>query len=101
MQIDLSICDHFKVLPTEERFSSLTIYQKLLLYNKIIDSDNKISSIIKNCFEALKPWLDKDMYFNIKEQEENTRINSNWGKQKTTHKQDISPSQGDDILIEE
>jgi len=57
--------------------------------------------LITSCFNALKPWLDKDMYFDIKEKEENTHINSNWGKKRLPVQNVIEDPTGDNIIIEE
>ena len=62
--------------------------------------------LIKNCFDALKPWLDKDMYFSMKEKEDSTRINANYGKStkyKDTKINDyakLEDNDGDGILID-
>lgn len=76
----MAICSHFKCLPTEDRFRHLSFYQKIFLYDKIIKEKNDSMEMLKNCFEILKPWLDKEMYFSIKEKDENVHVNSDYGK---------------------
>ena len=103
MQLDLAICNNFKCLPTEDRFKDLSLYQKLLLFDKITNEKNETIDLLKNCFEILKPWLDRDMFFNIKDEEKKTRINTNLNK-KHTYRADIDvPKEydGDDIIVEE
>lgn len=64
--------------------------------------------MLKNCFDALKPWLDRDMYFSMKDKEDTTRINSNYGKNKKNkdidskieEKQNNENNDGDGILVE-
>ena len=80
MRIDLAICKHFTCLPTDDRFKNLSFYQKILLYNTIVDDKKDTVSLIKECFSAIQPWLDKDMYFKLKETNENVRVNASPGE---------------------
>lgn len=103
MQLDLAICNNFKCLPTEDRFKDLSLYQKLLLFDKITNEKNETIDLLKNCFEILKPWLDRDMFFNIKEEAKKVRVNTNLGKNNTYTKaiEDTKEYDGDDIILEE
>jgi hypothetical protein len=46
----------------------------------ITEDRNYVGEYIHSVLESLKPWLDKDMYFELKERKENLKINSNYGK---------------------
>ena len=91
MRIDLAICKHFTCLPTDDRFKNLSFYQKILLYNTIVDDKQDTVSLIKECFSALQPWLDKDMFFKLQETTDNARVNSSYGE---------SSLSGDSIEVE-
>lgn len=54
--------------------------------------------MLKNCFEILKPWLDKEMFFSIKEKDENIHVNSNYGKQPVIDV--VDEDDGDGIIID-
>ena len=84
MHLDLAICKHFNCLPTEDRFKELSIHQKILLYDTIIYEKNDNLDLIKSCFDSLKPWLDKDMYFNMEDSKKNTRINTTYKNNKNS-----------------
>jgi len=102
MQIDLSICRFFKCLPTDNKFKDLSIYQKLLLFDLIVEERNDNTELITNCFDALKPWLDKDMFFSMKEEAEKVRVNANYGKGLSGR--DFGGDEemsGDEIIIED
>lgn len=80
IRVELDICKFYKVLPTEERFKNLTWMQKLMLWQGINDDKKEFYSTVEHIIEILKPWLDKDLWFNMQKETENSRENINWNK---------------------
>ena len=78
--MDLALCSHFKVLPTEDRWKNLSFLQKIILYKEITKDKEETSKIINDILESLQPWLDKDLWTNIKEAKTDVKINENWDK---------------------
>ena len=75
----MAICKHFSCLPTDDRFKNLSFYQKIILYNSVVEEKKDTAALIKQCFLALQPWLDKDMYSQINQIKDNARVNSAYG----------------------
>ena len=78
------------------------MYQKVLLYDTVIYEKNDNLELIKHCFDSVKPWLDKDMYFNMKDSKDNTRVNTTYKKSKSSEeftKQIDYIDEGDGIII--
>lgn len=46
----------------------------------INESREELHNLINSVIEVLKPWFDKELWYNMKQQEDNTRQNLNWGK---------------------
>lgn len=74
----MAICSHYKVLPTSDEFKKLSWPQKLVLHQGIVDYNKRNSDTITAIIETLKPWLNTEAYFKIKEQKENQRHNVKW-----------------------
>jgi glycerol-3-phosphate O-acyltransferase len=71
-----------------------------IFYNSVEEEKNKYidrSNLIKNIFEALKPWLDKDLYLQMQEQEENSHENILFEEQTEEY---LEESDGDTITME-
>lgn len=73
------------------------------MFEKIHTSKQEVFDTVKNYFEALKPWLDREMFFSIKDKEDSTKTNANFGK-KNNKVNTTLPSKieddGDGIIIE-
>ena len=80
------------------------MYQKILLYDTVIYEKNDNLDLIKHCFDAVKPWLDKDMYFNAQDSKDNTRVNQSYKQHKNSEeftKTIDYIDEGDGIIIED
>ena len=98
IKIDLKLCNHFKVLPTEQRWKDLSWIHKILLYREIQDDKSESNQLISDVIKHLEPWFDKEMWVAMKESEEETRENTNWGKT-DDDLEDISDETSDDMEI--
>ena len=69
--------DIFKSVGVSYIFSNkpLNILQRQWIQLNINKDRNNSAQLIKNIFEAAKPWLNQELYVKLKEAEENTRTN--------------------------
>jgi hypothetical protein len=55
---------------------TLTELQKRWICANAVEDKKEKHELIVNVIDALKPWLDHEMYFKLKESEKNTRVNA-------------------------
>lgn len=62
MQLDFAIIEHFKVLPTDERFRSLNFFQKLMLSSIIGKKFEEYATIIDQVVKRVTFYINPDVY---------------------------------------
>ena len=58
--------------------NKLNIFQQNWVVFNSSQDDKDLSGLIFNIFDALKPWLNNELYHKVKQREENTRTNKYW-----------------------
>ena len=65
-------------MPTEDRFKTLSWIQKLMLWYGVNEDKKEFYKTIEGIIDVLKPWLDKELWYNMKKDTEDVRKNINW-----------------------
>jgi len=85
-----------KVLRLSEYNDSQLLWIFFNLMEEKRDKNEYVNELIKDVFEMLKPWLDKDLYAHMKEAEESKRENVLFDEQTQNYLEDT----GDKVEVE-